>query len=307
MRSCRHVLPLCALLLPLAAQADENLFGYVKGAETQPKGSWEFYQIATQRADKGAGEYEAWDLETELEYGVTDRFSVTGSVKFLAIDTSGLIIDGYLPGAEQYGPRFSGGEITLKYNFLSPAKDDFGLAGLVGVDLGTRDPHSGKDKTTRSVDVQLLMQKYFLEGQLVWVGNIAMENTYAVRAPLAVQPTANYDWPTEPEMEIEWTLGTGLSYRFLPGWFVGAEVQYQTEFETEVGQERWSVFAGPTLHYGSEKWWATLTWFPQLRGGGELYANQYPDENNPVPQADTGLHLVEKTKQEVRLKLGVNF
>lgn len=306
MRSLRPVLA-AALLLPLAAQADENLFGYVKGAETQPKGSWEFYQIATRRADKGAGDYTAWDLETELEYGVSDRLTVTGAVKLLAIDTDGLIIDGYLPGAEQYGPRFAGGELAMKYNFLSPAKDDFGLSTYASLDLGTRDPHSGKDKTTRSVELQVLMQKYFMEGQMIWVGNVAMENTYAKRDALKTQPTANFDWPTEPEMEIEWKLGTGLSYRFMPNWFVGAEAVYETEYETEAGQERWSAFAGPTLHYGGESWWATLTWFKQLKGGGEVYDNQYPDENNPVPQADTDLHLVEKTQQEVRLKIGLNF
>ncbi|HZX27300.1 MAG TPA: DUF6662 family protein, partial [Telluria sp.] len=69
------------------------------------------------------------------------------------------------------------------------------------------------------------------------------------------------------------------------------------EFETEVGQERWSWFAGPTLHYGGKSWWATLTWFQQIRGGGEKFAGQ--DDND--------LHLIEKTKQEVRVKFGFEF
>lgn len=296
-----------ALLLPLTAGADENLFGYVKGAETLPKGSYELYQFVTQRKDKGAGEYEALDFKTEVEYGVTDRFNVAGAVKLMAIDTSGLIIDGYLPGEEKYDPRFSGVELSMKYNFLSAAKDDFGLAGYMSVDLDTRDPHSGKDKSTRSLELQLLAQKYFLEGQMVWVGNLATEGTYAKRDPLATQPTANFDWPTGPEMELELKVGTGLTYRFLPNWYIGAETIYETEYETEVGQERWSVFAGPTLHYGGAAWWATLTWFSQLEGGGEVYDNQYPDENNPVPQSERSLHLVEKTKQEVRFKVGFNF
>jgi hypothetical protein len=37
--------------------------------------------------------------------------------------------------------------------------------------------------------------------------------------------------------------------------------------------------------------------FRQLRGGGETYAGQ----------ADTSLHLIEKTKNEIRLKIGYNF
>jgi hypothetical protein len=57
------------------------------------------------------------------------------------------------------------------------------------------------------------------------------------------------------------------------------------------------VFAGPSLHYGGSRFWATLTWFEQLRGGGE----QYPG------QEDTSLHLIEKTGHEVRVKAGLNF
>ena len=72
---------------------------------------------------------------------------------------------------------------------------------------------------------------------------------------------------------------------------------YQIERETEVGIERWSVQAGPSLHYGGRHWWATLTWLPQLSGGGETFPEQ----------DDTGLHLIEKTKQEGRLRVGYNF
>jgi len=40
-----------------------------------------------------------------------------------------------------------------------------------------------------------------------------------------------------------------------------------------------------------------LSYLPQISGGGEKYDGQ-TDEN---------LHLIEKTKQEIRLKLGFNF
>ena len=40
--------------LPGVAHADENLFGYVKGSETLPKGAWELYQFFTVRSDKGS-------------------------------------------------------------------------------------------------------------------------------------------------------------------------------------------------------------------------------------------------------------
>ena len=287
-----------ALVTAVAAgvlRADENLFGYVKGAEPLPKGAWDAYQILTLRTDKGQGDYEALNTETELEYGLTDRFTLIGSFNMQAIDTSGLTIDGYLPKDEQYGLRPSGLEAALKYNFLSAAKDDLGLSMYFGLDYDWLDAHSGQDKDKLSAELELLLQKYFLDGQLIWVGNAGMESTHATRAPIANLPEG-FDWPTTPEMEIELKAGTGLSYRFAPNWYVSGEALYETEYETEIGQERWSIFAGPSLHYGAARWWVTLTWLPQLQGGGETYPGQ-PDD----------LHLIEKTEQEVRLKLGFNF
>lgn len=284
------------LVLAGAAQADENLFGYVRGAEVLPKGSAEFYQWFTQRSDKGSGHYRAIDTKTEIEYGVTDRFQVSAEVNGMSLDTHGLTIDGYLPKDNKFGWKLQSIEVAGKYNFLSPARDDFGLSGYVSLEIGRLDPHSGQRKTEYEFETHLLAQKYFLEGELTWVGNIGLRAAYEHRAAVAGLP-ADFDWPTTAEMEINTKIGTGLSYRFRPGWYVGAEAMYEAEHETEVGLERWSLFAGPSLHYGGERWWSTLTLFRQLRGGGEMYAGQ----------PDTSLHLIEKTKNEVRLKIGYNF
>lgn len=289
------VLCCAGLLAPLVCRADENLLGYVAGAEVIPRGGWELYNITTMRRDKDVGYYQAFDNEIELEYGVSDRFNVFGGVQLLSVDTHGLSIDGYLPGGEDVGPELSGVELGGKYNFLRPAADGYGLSLRFGLDYSWLDHHSGEDKDTASFEVDLIGQKYFLDGQLIWVTNVGLESTYADRAPIDDLPEG-FDWPTDPEMEIELKGGMGLSYRFVPNWYIGGEAIYETEFETEVGQERWSVFAGPSLHYGSAKWWATLTYFPQITGGGEVFIDQTAD-----------LHLVEKTKQEVRLKIGINF
>jgi Family of unknown function (DUF6662) len=293
-----RTLPAAAIVLLMTARAaaDENLLGYVKGAETLPAGSWELYQWLTSRTGKGTGHYAGLDSRTEFEYGMTDRFSVAGTVKLQSIDASGLLIDGYLPEEIDYGFRFSGIEGSVKYNFLSPARESFGLSTYVSLVYDTLDQHSGQDKEKLSLEAQLIAQKYFLEGQLIWVANLGTEATHAVRGEIADLP-AGFEWPTDPEIEWEWIIGSGASYRFASNWYIGLEVLYETEFETEVGQERWSIFAGPSLHYGTQRWWATLTWLPQLTGGGE----QYPD------QPDTDLHLIEKTEQEIRLKFGFNF
>ena len=285
-----------ALIVALPASADENLLGYVRGAETLPKGSSEFYQWFTQRSDKGAGHYRALDTKTEFEYGVTDRFQVSAELNGLAINTSGLLIDGYLPGDKKTGLRARSIELGMKYNFLSPAKDDIGLSAITSIEFGRLDPHSGQSKSEVEVELEMQVQKYFLEGQLVWVGNLGGRAAREKRKAIANLPEG-FDWPAEPEMELQTRIGTGISYRFAPGWYAGAEVLREGEYETEVGLERWSTFAGPSLHYAGRQWWATLTAFRQVKGGGEKY----------VGQTDTDLHLIEKTKNEFRVKLGYNF
>jgi hypothetical protein len=291
-------LAVCAVVGAAAggARADEQLFGYVKGAEPLPKEAWEIYESLTLRTDKGRGHYEALNAETEIEYGATDRLTLSAALAFQSIDTSGLVIDGYLPKDEQYGLRASGVEARAKYNIMSAAKDGLGVSLAFGLDYDWLDAHSGQDKDKLSFETDLLLQKYFQDGQLIWVGNAGLEATHATRGEIDDLPE-DFEWTTDPEIELEVKLGTGLSYRFAPRWFVGGEALYETEYETEVGQERWSIFAGPSLHYGSQRWWVTLTWLPQIRGGGE----QYPG------QEDRDLHLIEKTKQEVRLKAGLNF
>jgi hypothetical protein len=285
-----------ALVLSLPVQADENLFGYVRGAEVLPKGSSEVYQWVTQRSNKGSGTYRAIDWKTEFEHGLTDRFQVSAELNSMSINTSDLRIDGYLPQDKKFGFRLSGFELAGKYNFLSPAKDDFGLSGRVSLGYGTIDPHSGQRKTEYEVETQLIAQKYFFEGQLTWVANVGVSAAYEERKAID-NLSAGFDWPAEPEMEITTKLGTGLSYRFAPNWYLGAELLRESEYETEVGLERWSLFAGPTLHYGGKKFWTSLTYFHQVRGGGERYEGQ----------ADNHLHLIEKTRNEVRLKVGYNF
>jgi len=44
---------LSMLLWSMTAHSGEQLLGYTKGAEPLPKGASEFYQIFTQRNDKG--------------------------------------------------------------------------------------------------------------------------------------------------------------------------------------------------------------------------------------------------------------
>ncbi|MCJ9428654.1 DUF6662 family protein [Kordiimonas marina] len=278
-----------------AAHADESLLGRVKSAEVLPKGAYDLTLGTTWRQGKDRGSYDGVDVKAELEYGLTNRFQLGFAVYGRSVRNRGLLVDGYLPQEGTFGPKLAAIEVDSKYNFLSPAKDDFGLSLYSALSYGWMDQHSGQDKNTLSLEMKLLGQKYFMEGQMIWMGGIGFEGTYADRAYIPGLPEG-FDWPIDPETELEITVNTGLSYRFAPSWYIGAEIEYQTEFETEVGQERWSVFAGPSIHYGGEKFWMTATWLPQLDGGGERYPGQ-----------TSGLHLIEKTKNEFMFKIGMNF
>lgn len=292
----KKLLLLALVAQPVLSHADENLFGYVKGAEPMPSGAREIKQVITSRQDKGAGHYNGMNYNTEFEAGITDRFTATASLNLQGMDTKGIRIDAYIPQDEKYSLKFAGVEGSVKYNFLSAAANPIGISSYSSLNIGVLDAHSGLDKNTYSFEQYLLLQKYLMDGQLVWAGNIGIEATHATRKAVANLPP-DFEWPVHPEMEIALQLATGLSYRVAPNWYVGAETVYASEYETVVGQERWSLFAGPSVHYGDEKWWVTATWFPQIRGGKSTFPEQ--DDKN--------LQLVERTKNEYRLKIGFNF
>lgn len=308
---------LAASMFASSLSADESLFGFTQSAEPMPKGAIDLVQHLEYHGDKGSGSYNALYTKTEMEYGLTDRFTVSGYLIGQSVQTSGIIVDAYIPGEHSGGFAITGYEISGRYNYLSTAGDDFGLSNYFSYRHLTKDPHSGQDKTIDTFELNLLAQKYFLDGQLIWVGNLGLETTRAQRKALSqsqwnhlnskgfyeteAEATANsgeqYDWPVHPEMEIGLMASTGLTYRFVDNWFIGAELVYENESETEVGIERYSYYTGPSLHYASKKWWTTLAYLREFKGGGESYDAQ--DNSN--------LHLIERTKNKFFFKLGYNF
>jgi len=281
---------LAAALLAVTAQADENFFGYTYGSETLPKGAWEFYQWATWRHDKGQGTYEAVDLRTELEYGITDKFQASAYLNTIYhhIQDSGPIDEdtGQREFANQNGFGFQGVSLEFKYALTSPYKDPLGVALYIEPSYSRVDRISGASGTEYELEPKLILQKNFLEDQLI----------------AAVNLTGEFEWerfpdsaPTERELKLE--LSGGLSYRFAPNWFAGLEARVQGVYgNMNFGnREAWAFFAGPTIHYAAQRWWATLTVLPQITGS--------PRD----PALSSRLQLDEFERMEVRLKIGYNF
>jgi len=73
-----------------SAKADEQLFGFVRGAETLPQGKSEVYQFITMRTGKAEGSCYGFDFETEIEHGFTDKLQASLSIEQSYINNHGV-------------------------------------------------------------------------------------------------------------------------------------------------------------------------------------------------------------------------
>jgi Family of unknown function (DUF6662) len=109
------------------ARADEQLFGFTRGAETLPQGRSELYQFMTLRTGKAEGSYYGSDFETEVEHGFTDKFQASLSLENRCINNHGVNGDrDALDDKDNY--RFGGVTAAAKYRVLSTFEDPVGLA-----------------------------------------------------------------------------------------------------------------------------------------------------------------------------------
>lgn len=261
-----------------SARADENMFGYTYGADTLPAGKFEFYNWTTWRHSKDVGEYDAFDIQFELEYGITDRFQTSTYLMFDLRDQAGLDPEEY---ADISGFEFDGIKQAFKYNVLSTYKDAFGLSFYLEPGWSRFHKITGERIDEFEIETKVIIQKNFRDDTIIWALNL----------------TPEFEWyfpdgeSTETEFIMEAT--TGVSFRVYKKWYAGIETRYHTEFPEYGAQEHQAVFVGPNIHYGSEKWWFTLTWLPQVWGE--------PNE------AGSHRHFGEHEKSELRLKVGYNF
>jgi hypothetical protein len=264
---------------PCAARADEQFFAFTRGAETLPRGRYQIYQFTTLRTGKPEGTYYGLDFQTELEYGVTNHLQASAALLnhyFHYHDVEDL--------GDSNGYRFGGGELSAKYAVLSPFKDPLGLAlRLEGGGL-PNDEVGGLPQSEWYVAPEIDLQKNFLDDTLLLQLDLGAEWAWGK------QPAEQYP----REMSLQGAFG--VAYRFAPNWFAGVEGRVRSEYPLfDLGHfEHVVVYTGPSLHYTTERWWATLTWMYQAYGRG-------------FDEPDTGQTFAEETRQLVRLKLGFNF
>lgn len=262
-----------------AVRADEQFFGFARGAETLPKGHAEIYQFITVRTGKPEGTYYGTDYETEAEYGFTDRFQASVSLVnhyFYNQDVEGL------PNQNNY--VFGGVEASGKYRLLSPFKDPLGLALRLEGGYLLNDEVGGLPQNEGYLKPEIDFQKDFLDDTLITVFSLGAEWAWGK------QPAEEY--PREFSLES----AGGVTYRFAPNWYAGVEAHFRSEwplFNLGFFEHR-VLYAGPSLHYAQKRWWATLTWNYQVYGKG-------------VDEPADGQTFAEESRNLWRLKVGFNF
>ena len=272
------------IAISTAAQADEQYFGYVYSAEVLGKGQTEAEFWATDRRGKAEGHFDAQDYRVELEHGVTNRFSVAGYANFAGhhIRNSNERVD------RDFALR--GLSAEFKYQLLSPYKDGLGLT-LYAEPAWSRIHGGGEKGTELELEFKTLIQKNFLDDRLIWAANLTFEPEWEKEKEEVSPGIVETEWEKELKLEVS----SGLSYRVASGWYAGVEGRYASvypDWTHGLHRETYAVFAGPVVHYGGKKWWATLSYQPQLFGS---------------PSPTGGRALDEYEKRELRLKVWYNF
>jgi len=277
-----------------AAIGGESPFGYVYTTDTHPRGTWEIEQWLTHRHRQSQGDYNLWQGRTEIEYGVTDRLQTSlylnyGSVSALHNRPDGttgpgaFVPDDVDPDARYSRTFFQSISNEWIYRLLSPYKDPIGLALYIEPTWGSNE---------RELETKLILQKNFFDDRLVWAANLTAA---------AESERWHGEWENEGELELT----TGLAYQFAPRWHAGAEYRHHRGYEGRGFSSSKRVYAanfvGPSVHYASQRWWATLTYLRQLAN-----AKAYSDDarEDIIGGRFYGEH---HERYELRLRVGFSF
>lgn len=271
------VLILSSIFTGLAAQASSGNFGYLYTADTHGKGTWEYEQYNTLRSGKGEGDYNALDARFALETGITDKLQMS-----VYLNTSYVNIKDNPDFSNINEFDVNGISVEFLYNILSPYKDSMGLALYFEPEVDVRSSKSGQITNKRAIDMKLILQKNFMDDTLITALNLQLEPEWKRNA------AGDYT------KGLEAGVYAGVTYRVMDKTYAGVEVVNNFEYADMnfADQEFYAWFVGPTVTYGSEKFWWTLTALPQV---------------GAWPKTDADLNLEEKEKFQVRFKFGIPF
>src|SRR5690242_13617795 len=118
---------ICIVFVTGDTSAMERYFGYTYEPETMPKGAMEYEQWVTLRAGRndavGQENYNKWEIREELEYGVSDRYTVS-----LYLNQSSESFRDPVSGNDHSNSRFDGVSLENRFLVVNPADHAVGLA-----------------------------------------------------------------------------------------------------------------------------------------------------------------------------------
>ena len=253
-----------------AARADEKRFTYTYEPEVLPKGGMEFEQWITLRTQKTAGgevqqdNYNLWELREELEFGVTDNYSLSLYLNFAAESYRDV---SQSPAVDHSTFDFKGVSLENRYMVLNPANHAVGLTLYL-------EPRFSGDEAEIEEKI-ILGQRY---GDWKWAFNL-------------VHATEWTDNLHSLEGEVEADLG--IARDLGKNWSLGIECRNHNELPDYRIWENTALFVGPAVSYRQEKWWAALSVLPQIFGANF----------NGNPGGNSWLELEAHERLNVRLIL----
>lgn len=229
----------CAGVNIAAVWGTERAFTYTYEPETMPKGGMEYEQWVGLGSGRnratGQENYNLWQLRHELEYGLTDNYTLS-----LYLNESAESFRDPTTREDFSRFHFDGISLENKYLILNPATHAMGLALYL-------EPRFSGDEAELEQKI-ILGQRH---GSWKWALNLTH----------ATEWSDNFH-KTEGEVEVS----LGLTRELSAHWSVGIEARDHNELPKYDKWENTAVYVGPVVSYRHEKWWAALTVMPQVFG-----------------------------------------
>lgn len=267
------ILPsLLVLTAAVSSLACDNPFGYSYIAETTKVGHFEFEQFITSRLgrDVGAGYeagYRGFDLNTEIEYGISTNEQLS-----LYINTR------YIDSSVREGMRFNGINLAYKRMLADPDKNSWGRAIYLEGTYSQASSSTGAFRNRYGIEAKYIFQHNFGENSgWIYAANLITEVTHTSGTG---------------EDAVEFKLTQGIAREINQEWTIGLEVVAEAEWVEMNDFEAAGLFIGPVLNYRKGPLSASLTFLAQAVGS---------------PQDKGSLNVSEYSPYQARLRFSYEF
>jgi hypothetical protein len=212
--------------------------------------------------------YSQWQIREELEYGVTDCYTLGLYVNLAAESYRDVSMN---PAVDVSTFEFDGLSLENRFQVLNPADQPVGLT------LYLEPAFSG---SAAEVEEKILLGQRHRNWK--WAFNL-------------IHATGWEDNLTKVQGEFAATFGVARDLDSHCS--VGLEFWNQNALPEYKTWEYTAFFLGPVVSFRQEKWWAALTVLPQI----------YGKNCNGNPDGNTSLVLDDQERVNIRLLLGFSF